>query len=138
MVTKSSPFTCSIPLLPSLHWLPVRFRIPFKINLLTYNTLREKQPVCLHSMLAASIPFRYWLEYVIAIQMPLDELYNRDKTNPLWLGVYCLIGLNWSRQYGSIIIGLCTVNHLWLSVYVLIGADSCGSIIVRLCTINPI
>ena len=32
------------------------FRILLKINLLTYKTLREKQPVYLHSMLAASIP----------------------------------------------------------------------------------
>ena len=39
----------------SLHWLPVRFRILLKINLFTYKTLREKQPVYLHSMLAASI-----------------------------------------------------------------------------------
>ena len=42
LVTKSPPFTRSIPLLRSLHWLSVRFRIPFKINLLTYKTLREK------------------------------------------------------------------------------------------------
>ena len=56
LVTKSPPFTRSIPLLRSLHWLPVRFRILFKISLLTYKTLREKQPVYLHSMLAASIP----------------------------------------------------------------------------------
>ena len=58
LVTRSPPFTRSIPLLRSLHWLPVRFRILFKINLLTYKTLREKQPVYLHSMLAASIPSR--------------------------------------------------------------------------------
>ena len=32
------------------------FRILFKFNLLTYRTLREKQPVYLHYMLAASIP----------------------------------------------------------------------------------
>ena len=55
LVTKS-PF--SLPLLRSLHWLPVRFRILFKINLLTYKTLCEKQPVYLHSMLAASLPSR--------------------------------------------------------------------------------
>ena len=58
LVTKSPPFTRSIPLLRSLHWLPVRFRILFKINLLTYKTLRGKQPVYLYSMLAASIPSR--------------------------------------------------------------------------------
>ena len=56
LVTKSPPFTRSLQLLRSLHWLPVRFSILFKINLLTYKTLREKQPVYLHSMLATSIP----------------------------------------------------------------------------------
>ena len=55
LVTKS-PFTCSLPLLRSLYWLPVRFRILFKINLLTYKTLREKHPVYIHSMLAALLP----------------------------------------------------------------------------------
>ena len=58
LVTKPPPFTRSIPLLRSLHWLPVRFRILFKINFLTYKTLCDKQPVYLHSMLAASIPSR--------------------------------------------------------------------------------
>ena len=42
----------------SLYWLPVRFRILLKINLFTYKTLREKQPVYVHSMLAASFPPR--------------------------------------------------------------------------------
>ena len=56
LVTKSPLFTRSLPLLHSLDWLPVRFRILFKINFLTYKTLREKQPVYLHSMLAASLP----------------------------------------------------------------------------------
>ena len=37
LVTKCPPFTRSIPLLRSLHWLPVRFRKLFKINLLTYE-----------------------------------------------------------------------------------------------------
>ena len=58
LVTESLPFTRSIPLLRSLHWLPVRFRILFKINLLTYETLHEKTAVYLVSVLAASIPSR--------------------------------------------------------------------------------
>ena len=58
LMTKSPPFTRDIPLPCSLHWLPVRFRILVKINLLTYKTLREIQPVYLHSMAAASIPSR--------------------------------------------------------------------------------
>ena len=39
------PFTCSVPLLCSLHCLPVNFRVDFKICLLTYMALREKQPI---------------------------------------------------------------------------------------------
>ena len=58
LVTKSPPFTRIIPLLHSLHCLPIRFRILVKVNLLTYKTLREKEPVYLHPMLAASIPYR--------------------------------------------------------------------------------
>ena len=35
VVTKSPPFTRSVPLLCSLHWLPVKYRVHFKICLLT-------------------------------------------------------------------------------------------------------
>ena len=55
LVTRFPLFTPCLPLLSSLLWLPVRFKILFKINLLTYKTLREKQPFYLHSMLAASL-----------------------------------------------------------------------------------
>ena len=58
LATKSSPFTYSVPLLRFRHRLPVRFRILFKINLLTYTTLCEKQPVYHHSILAALLPSR--------------------------------------------------------------------------------
>ena len=56
LVTKSPPFTHSVPLLRSLHWLPVKFRILFMISLPTYKAIHEKQPVYLHSMLDASLP----------------------------------------------------------------------------------
>ena len=58
IVTKSPSFACSVSLLRFLYWLQVKFRILFKINLLTNKTLREKQPVDLHSMLAPSLPSR--------------------------------------------------------------------------------
>ena len=58
VVTKSPPFTHSVPLLCSLHWLPVKFRVDFKICLLTYKTLSEKQPVYLHPLLATPLPSR--------------------------------------------------------------------------------
>ena len=55
-VTNSPLFTPSLPLLRFLHWLPVRFRILFKVNLLTYKTLRENSlfvftPCWLHRFL---------------------------------------------------------------------------------------
>ena len=56
VVTNSPPFTCSVPLRHSLHWLPVNYRVDFKICLLTYKTLSEKQPVYLHSLLATPLP----------------------------------------------------------------------------------
>ena len=45
VVTKTPPLTHSVPLLRSLHWLPVKSGVDFKICLLTYKTLSEKQPV---------------------------------------------------------------------------------------------
>ena len=57
VVTKLPPCT-RVPLLCSLHWLPVKFRTDFKICLLTYMTVHEREPVYLHSMLATSLKFR--------------------------------------------------------------------------------
>ena len=42
VVTKSPPFTRSVPLLRSLHWLPVKYRVHFKICLVTYRALHEE------------------------------------------------------------------------------------------------
>ena len=58
VVTKSPPFTRSIPLLRSLHWLRVKYSVHFKICLLTYKALLEEQPVYLHSLIAISLPSR--------------------------------------------------------------------------------
>ena len=56
LVIKSPSFTDSLPWLRSHQWLPVEFRILFKINFLTCIALREKSPVHLHSVLAISLP----------------------------------------------------------------------------------
>ena len=42
----------------SLHWLPVKYRVHFKICSLTYRALHEEQPVYLHSLIATSLPSR--------------------------------------------------------------------------------
>ena len=58
VVTKSPPFTLSVLLLCSLHWLPVKYRVHFKICLLTYKALHDEQPIYLHSLIAISLPSR--------------------------------------------------------------------------------
>ena len=58
VVTKSPPFARSVPLLRCLHWLPVKYRVHFKISLLTYKALHEEQPVYLRSLIAISLPSR--------------------------------------------------------------------------------
>ena len=54
IVTRSPPRTRSIPLLHRLHWLPMKFRIQFKINLLTFKALSMSQPSYLHNLLTVS------------------------------------------------------------------------------------
>ena len=56
LVTKSLPFTCSFSLLCALHCFPGRFRTLFKINLLTYKTLHEKQPVYIWPVVTELFP----------------------------------------------------------------------------------
>ncbi len=50
VVTRSPRFSRSVPLLKSLHWLPVRYRIIFKICTITYHALSSRQPSYLHSL----------------------------------------------------------------------------------------
>ena len=51
VVTRSPRFTPSKPLLKSLHWLPVQYRIMFKMCTITYQALSSKQPSYLHTLL---------------------------------------------------------------------------------------
>ena len=51
VVTKSTRFTSSRPLLKRLHWLPIASRIDFKIAILTYKAVHLKQPPCLAKLL---------------------------------------------------------------------------------------
>ena len=47
VVTKAPRFSRSVPILKRLHWLPVKFRIHFKICTITFRTLRDNQPAYL-------------------------------------------------------------------------------------------
>ena len=49
IVTRSSKFSHITP--QKLHWLPVRYRVQFKIGLVTYKILNQVQPVYLRELI---------------------------------------------------------------------------------------
>ena len=51
VVLRAPRFSPSLPLLKQLHWLPVNYRIKFKLSTLTYRTLAIQQPPYLASLL---------------------------------------------------------------------------------------
>ena len=51
VMTKAPRFSRSIPLLKSLHWLPIEFRIQFKICTFVFRCLNDGQPSYLSSLL---------------------------------------------------------------------------------------
>ena len=48
VVTCSSKFSHITPQLKKLYWLPVRYRVQFKIGLITYKILNQGQPEFIH------------------------------------------------------------------------------------------
>ena len=54
VVTKSPRFCHITPLPTSLYWLPVRYRIKFKLCCLTYQALTSGQPVYIRNILQPS------------------------------------------------------------------------------------
>ena len=51
VVTNAPRFSRSVPILKRLHWLPVKFRINFKICAITFRTLKKNQPAYLADLL---------------------------------------------------------------------------------------
>ena len=51
VVLRAPRFSPSLPLLKQLHWLPVNYRIEFKLSTLTYRALAIHQPPYLASLL---------------------------------------------------------------------------------------
>ena len=47
-----------IEALCSLHWLPIRYRIKYKIGLITFKVLKFNEPECLADLLIKNIPSR--------------------------------------------------------------------------------
>ena len=51
VVTHSSKFSHITPQLKKLYWLPVKYRVQFKISLITYKILNQGQPVYLRGLI---------------------------------------------------------------------------------------
>ncbi len=58
VLTRSRKYDHSTPILQSLHWLPIKFRISYKILLLTYKALNGLAPAYLTSLLSLYNPTR--------------------------------------------------------------------------------
>ncbi len=58
VLTRSRKYDHITPILRSLHWLPIKFRISYKILLLTYKALNDLAPAYLASLLSCYNPTR--------------------------------------------------------------------------------
>ncbi len=56
VLTRSRKYDHITPILQSLHWLPIKFRISYKILLLTYKALNGLAPAYLTILLSRYIP----------------------------------------------------------------------------------
>ena len=63
VVMKRGKYTSSKASLQSLHWLPIRSRINFKIAVLVYKCLHGKAPEYLQNLLITFIPKREGLRF---------------------------------------------------------------------------
>ncbi|KAI5608133.1 hypothetical protein C0J50_9626, partial [Silurus asotus] len=58
VLTRARKYDHITPILSSLHWLPVKFRIDYKLLLLTYKALNGLAPIYLSSLLTRYNPPR--------------------------------------------------------------------------------
>ena len=69
VVTKAPRFRRSTPILKRLHWLPVKFRIHFKICTITFQTLKDNQPAYLTYLFVRNV------HNIYAQQIQIDLLF---------------------------------------------------------------
>jgi len=53
--------TRSLPLLKALHWLPIKFRIKYKVNMMTFKGLRGLSPPYINELIVPYVPNHYSL-----------------------------------------------------------------------------
>ena len=112
VVTKSSYFARATPLLQSLHWLPIKSRIEFKVNLLTYKAVTTIQPSYLSNQLhfhhhqkalrsdtskllhPGPIPKRNYGCMSLSVAAP--RLWNQL---PAWAHLWCAVGRSFQKGF---------------------------------------
>jgi len=75
LVTYTPKFDHISPVLFKLHWLPIKYRIQFKLGLLTYKAIHFKTPQYSSNLLAIKENKRY------SIRSPSNGLLLGDKTS---------------------------------------------------------
>ncbi len=92
------------PILRALHWLPVHFRIEFKILLFVFKCLNNLAPNYLSDLLCPYNPSRSLRSsYLNLLTIPCSRLKRRG-TEPFWwwaldCGTVCLYNLEWPPLY---------------------------------------
>ena len=64
LIKSADRRTHSLPLLQDLHWLPVKFRIMFKVNLMTFKALHGTAPSYISSLIHPYVPNHYVLRSI--------------------------------------------------------------------------
>ena len=85
-VTNAPRFSRSVPILKRLHWLPVKFRIHFKICAITFQTLKENQPAYLADLLVLQKCSKY-LRSTDLNRFVVPRI--KTKTGSRALSIYC-------------------------------------------------
>ena len=62
LVTYTPKFDHITPVLFKLHWLPIKYRIQYKIGLLTFKAIHFKTPQYLNNLLAIKENKRYSIQ----------------------------------------------------------------------------
>ena len=75
----------SLPLLRQLHWLPLTYRIHFKLYTLTYHTISTQQPPYLANLLHLSNIHRQLRSFILQLIVPWANVVSLSLD--LWFGM---------------------------------------------------
>ena len=85
VVTRSSKYCHITPQLKKLHWLPIKYRIQFKIGLITCKTLNQGEPVYLRELIHPYTSSRNTRRSTPKLTLPLSTVrfINQSNISPI-------------------------------------------------------